>query len=121
MAGYRDLTLWQKSMDIVENTYRLVRCLPKEETFALASQMRRAAVSIPSNIAEGHGRNTKNEFARFILIAQGSRSELETQIEICIRLGYLTVDQAEQLVLSCEELGRMLYSLLQDLPSTYNQ
>lgn len=96
MASYKELIVWQKSMELVEEIYRLVRLLPKEETYALSDQMKRSAISIPSNIAEGHGRNSSKDFSRFIFIAQGSKAELETQIEICVRLDYLTEQQIKK-------------------------
>ena len=73
-----DLIVWQKAMDLTTEIYRLVKFLPREETYALSDQMRRAAVSIPSNIAEGHGRNSNKEFANFLSIARGSLTELRT-------------------------------------------
>ena len=115
MPGYKELVVWQKSMDMVVLVYRIVKCLPREENYALGDQMRRASVSIPSNIAEGHGRNSIKEFIRYLLIAQGSRAELETQLEICLRLQYLTAEQVRPVYDICGELGRMLCSLIQRL------
>ena len=114
-ADFKDLLVWQKSMDLVELVYHLVRRLPKEEQFELASQMRRAVVSIPSNIAEGQGRKTAREFLRFLSIARGSRAELETQLLLAQRLGYLTKEQIEPAVLLYNEVGRMLHSLMQSI------
>ena len=79
---YRDLIVWQKSMELVDEIYRLTNLLPKEELYCLSDQMRRAAISIPSNIAEGHGRQTSKEFRQFLSISKGSVCELETQLEI---------------------------------------
>ena len=90
MNGYKDLIVWQKSMDLVDEIYRLVKFLPKEETYALSDQMRRAAVSVPSNIAEGYERKSPKEFANFLSIARASRAELETQICICHTIIKLT-------------------------------
>ena len=118
MASYRELIVWQKSMDMVEEIYRLVKRLPKEETYALSDQMRRAVVSIPSNIAEGHGRNSEKEFARFLSIAQGSRAEIDTQVEICLRLGYITAEQANRAQDLSNEVGRMLRTMLKKLSTT---
>ena len=79
-SSYRDLVVWQKSMELTEEIYRLVKTLPREETYGLSDQMRRAVVAVPSNIAEGHGRNSEKEFIRFLCMAKGSVFELETQI-----------------------------------------
>jgi four helix bundle protein len=89
MSDYKDLQVWQESMDLVENVYKLVRLLPQEETYALSNQLRRAVVSIPSNIAEGQNRNTDKEFIQFLYISLGSASEVETQLLISIRLKYI--------------------------------
>ena len=118
MASYRELIVWQKAMDLVEEVYRLVKLLPREETYALSDQMRRAAVSIPSNIAEGHGRNSEKEFLRFLSIAQGSRAELDTQIEICIRLKYIDVEQVVAAQNLSNEVGKMLRKMIQNLKTT---
>ncbi|WP_365685407.1 four helix bundle protein [Ruminococcus sp.] len=91
---FQNLIVWQRAMELVEEIYRLIKFLPKEETYALSDQMRRAVVSIPSNIAEGAGRKTNSDFAHFLVIARGSRYELETQILICIRLGFIKEEQA---------------------------
>ena len=115
MASYKELIVWQKSMELVEEIYRLVRLLPKEETYALSDQMKRSAISIPSNIAEGHGRNSSKDFSRFIFIAQGSKAELETQIEICVRLDYLTEQQIKNAVDLCNTVGKMLRNLVRSL------
>jgi four helix bundle protein len=90
--NYRDLIAWQKAMDLVVAVYRATEQFPKEEIYALTSQIRRAAVSIPSNIAEGQGRGTVNEFTHFLRIAHGSLRELETQLLIAQRLEYLNSD-----------------------------
>ena len=88
MAYYRDLTVWKKSMDLVEEVYRIIGRFPKSETYALADQMKRCAVSIPSNIAEGLARNSVKEFIQFLHISLGSLYELQTQLEISQRIGY---------------------------------
>ena len=118
MARYRELIVWQKAMDLVEEVYRLVKLLPREETYALSDQMRRAAISIPSNIAEGHGRNSEREFLRFLSIAQGSRAELDTQIEICIRLKYVDMEQGVTAQKLSNEVGKMLRKMMQNLRTT---
>lgn len=109
--GYQDLVVWQKSMDLVTEIYRLVLNLPKHENYALSDQMRRAAVSIPSNIAEGQSRKSKKEFLQFLAIAQGSKAELQTQLLICNRLGYATLPEIEKAMQLCEEIGSMIYVL----------
>ncbi len=113
--NYRDLVVWQKSMDLVEEVYRLSKLLPKEEIFGLTNQLRRAAFSIPSNIAEGNARNSQKEYARFLSIARGSKAETETQLEICVRIGYFNEDQTRIALTLCDEIGKMLYSMIQKL------
>lgn len=115
MLSYQDLNVWQKAMDLVEEVYKLAKLLPKEETYALSDQMRRAAVSIPSNIAEGKSRDSVKEYKQFVSIARGSASELNTQILICIRLQLISENDAQIALNLCEEVGRMLYGLLQSL------
>ena len=90
VTSFKDLIVWQKAMDMTELLYRIVNKLPKEETYTLSDQMRRAAISIPSNIAEGFGRNSKKEYLHFLFIANGSICELETQLLLCVRIQYLT-------------------------------
>ena len=105
-------------MTAVEMLYTLVKKLPREELFALSDQMRRCAVSIPSNIAEGQQRNSSVEFSRFISFAQGSRAELETQLMICVSIGYLTENDITPLLALLEEINKMLSSLSNTLPTT---
>ena len=112
IKDFKDLTVWQKSMDLVEEVYKLVKLLPSDETFGLASQMRRSVVSIPSNIAEGQSRHTTKEFLNFLSIANGSKSELKTQLQICVRLGYISCEKAKNAILLCEEVSKMLYALM---------
>ena len=114
-ADFKNLLVWQKSMDLVEIIYKLVRLLPKDEQFELSSQMRRAAVSIPSNIAEGQGRKTDREFIRFLSIARGSRAELETQLLVANRLNYFSLEQIAPALSLCSEIGKMLFSLSESL------
>ena len=110
-SDYRQLKVWQKAMDLTVEIYALVKLLPKEETYALSDQMRRAVVSIPSNIAEGQGRNTDKEFIKFLSIARGSLWELETQIEICERLHYIDSDKKANLYCMTTEVSKMLNAL----------
>ena len=88
-SHYREMIVWQKAMDLTVEIYSIVKLLPRDETYALCDQMRRAAVSIPSNIAEGQGRESSKEFVRFLSVARGSLRELSTQLEICERLHYV--------------------------------
>lgn len=111
MSGYRDLAAWHKSVDLVCEIYRITACFPKEELYGLVSQLRRAAVSIPSNIAEGYGRNSRNELHHFIGQARGSLLELETQVEIAGRLGYVDVGAGAALLRRTDEIGRILAGL----------
>jgi four helix bundle protein len=112
IRNYRDLIVWQKSMDLVESVYIATRKFPKEELYGLTSQLRRAVVSIPSNIAEGQGRRTDKEFAQFLAVARGSLHESETQILIAERLGYLERKSADELMTLCAEVNRLLHGLL---------
>ena len=102
-------------MELVVEVYKLVKLLPREETYALSDQMRRAVVSIPSNIAEGYGRNTTREYVRFLNIARGSKHELETQMLICVRLGYMRESQIETAMHCCNEIGKMLNAMIRRL------
>lgn len=110
IRSYRDLRVWQHAMDLVVLCYRASDSFPTTERYGLVSQMRRAAVSTVSNIAEGHARS-RGDFVRFMLISAGSVSELETQIELSVRLGFMTFGQAKPLLNACDALGRMLGGL----------
>ena len=112
---YRDLVVWQKSMALVTEIYRLSKSFPKDETYGLISQMRRCSVSIPSNIAEGYGRNSTSDYVRFLHIATGSLYELQTQMEISSRLEYLKRADFDRLYESSREVERMLSSLSRKL------
>jgi four helix bundle protein len=113
MSGtYRDLKVWQTAMDLVGAVYRLTRESPKEETYGLTSQLRRAAVSIASNIAEGKGRCSDKELLHFLSNAKGSLFEVETQIMIADRLGYLPHSQGEYTLSQTAEVGRLLNGLI---------
>ena len=113
--SYKDLIAWQKSMDLVLSVYAMTKAFPADERYGLVSQMRRSAVSIPSNIAEGHGRLTDSDRRHFTVQARGSLQELETQIEIADRLGYLSTQGATTLQAACAEVGRILNGLLKSL------
>jgi four helix bundle protein len=113
--SFRDLQVWQKAMQLTVAVYRFTREFPHEEIYGLTSQMRRAAVSVPSNIAEGHGRLNPSEFKQFLGIARGSICEIQTQLEIARQLQFGNADllhEAEQL---SHEVGKMIYSFLDSL------
>jgi len=110
---YRDLIAWQKSIDFVTEIYLVTKTFPKEEIYGLTSQLRRAAVSIPSNIAEGQARLSRLEFKNFLSHARGSLVEVETQLLISRNLGYLSKKQADELVGRTSELARILNGLLE--------
>ena len=110
--SYRELVVWQRSMDLVTATYRMTQGFPRDEVYGLTSQIRRSAVSVPSNIAEGQGRRTAAEFQQFLGQARGSLLELETQILIARNLDYLTEEQAASLLSATAEVGRTLNGLL---------
>jgi len=109
---HRALKLWQKAVEFVVQVYRTTARFPPSERFGLAGQMRRAAVSIASNIAEGAARRTKKEYAQFLYTARGSTSELDTQLEIALRLGYLKTESFQALTGMLDEIGRMLAGLI---------
>ncbi len=112
---YRDLVVWQKAMSLVTEVYEVSRRFPKEELYGITSQLRRAAVSIPSNIAEGHARRSRSEYARLVQIAIGSLNELQTQLEITVNLKYLSKTDFERLEDRFREIDRMLSSLFEKL------
>ena len=115
VVDYKELIIWQKSMDLVSEVYKLVKKLPREENYALSDQIRRASVSIPSNIAEGNSRDSTKEYGYFLSIARGSKYELETQILVCVRLNFFSEMQAELALHLCSEIGKMLNSLIKKL------
>ena len=110
--GYRQLIVWERAMDLVVEAYELVKRLPKQEQYSLSDQIRRSAISIPSNIAEGNGRNSDKDYIRFLSMARGSQYELETQLMLCTRLGYLSDDDIDKSLNLCDETGRMLNALI---------
>jgi four helix bundle protein len=112
IKSYKDLIVWQRGVDLVELIYRITEKLPTKEKFGLISQMQRAAVSIPSNIAEGYGRQSAGSYAQFLSVARGSLFELETQIELCIRLKYIQKTEPEKLLIEITEISKMLTSLI---------
>ena len=115
---YRELGVWQKAMSLTDEIYKLVKKLPKEENYALSDQMRRAAVSVPANIAEGRGRMSEKDFKKFLLISNGSLMELETHLLICVRQNYLSNADIEKALALTNEIRRMLTSLIIRLQNT---
>ncbi|MBD5263471.1 MAG: four helix bundle protein [Bacteroides sp.] len=114
-SDYKDLRVWQKSMDLVVDIYKLLNHLPQEERYALSDQIRRSAVSIPSNIAEGQARNTAKEFSHFLSISRGSLAELETQLILCIRLQYLNDMCLTDIFERMKHIDKMLSGLMNSL------
>ena len=115
VSHYEKLIVWQRAMDLVAEIYALVKKLPKEERYALSEQMRRAAVSIPSNIAEGQSRNSTKDFIRFLSIARGSNAELQTQCLLCVRIAYLSPEDIRPAIDLSNEIGKMLNALIHRL------
>lgn len=116
IQDYQDLLVWQKSMDLVTEAYKVVRLLPLNEQYGLSSQIRRAAGSVPANIAEGFGRWHKKEFVRFLLVANGSVKELETHLLISVRLGFVQRAVIEKAVQTGKEVSKMILALREKLP-----
>ena len=114
---YRDLLVWQKAMDMVAEVYRLAKHLPRQETYALGDQLRRAAVSVPSNIAEGFGRASRKEYAQFLGIANGSVCEVETQLYVGVRVGYFREDAIRPALGLLSEIGKIIHSIATKLTS----
>ena len=113
--GFKDLLAWQKGMRLVEEIYKITHKFPREELYGLTSQMRRSAVSIPSNLAEGQVRKSKNEFAQFISIALGSCAELSTQLDLSNRLEYLDEENFLKIAENINELMKILHGLRKKL------
>jgi four helix bundle protein len=117
MGGYEELLVWRRAMELAKRAYCLSGMFPKEERFALADQVRRSAVSVPSNIAEGQGRITKGEFKQFLGHARGSLYELETQIRLATELKYLDEAAVKEFMQAAREVGKLLNGLLGSLKS----
>lgn len=117
IKSYRDLVVWQKSVKIVTEIYELLKEMPQEETFGLTSQIKRSSISIPSNIAEGFGREHTKDFIRFLQISRGSLFELQTQLEICANLSYLKHEEWEDIFVKLMEIEKMINSLIKKLKS----
>jgi four helix bundle protein len=116
VRSYRELKVWQKGIELVKMVYGLTQGFPKSETYGLASQMQRAAVSIPSNIAEGQGRQHTGEFRQFLHIAIGSAAELDTQLVVAVELGYCSAENAQPVFDLILEIRKMTYALINKLP-----
>ncbi|MCF2594435.1 four helix bundle protein [Bacteroides caecigallinarum] len=110
-SDYKSLEVWRKSILLCKEVYLLTRKLPKEETYVLSDQMRRAAISIASNIAEGQGRESKKVFLKFLSISRGSLCELETQCIIAIEIGLLNNEDVSEILSLCSEIGKMIRAL----------
>ena len=115
IKSFQDLEVWQRARELVTETYRLCKQLPKEELYSLSDQMRRAAVSIPSNIAEGFGRTGSKDYPHFLSIALGSTFELQTQLMLCEDLGYFKTNENSKALDLCDRIGMMLNRLLKKL------
>lgn len=115
---HKDLLVWKKSIDLVEQIYKFTKQFPKEELYGITNQMRRCAVSIPANIAEGSGRKNKAEFVQFLHIALGSASELETHLIISQRLGFLSINSYDEIMNALNEIIKMTCGLINSLNST---
>jgi len=119
IKSHRDLIAWQKAMNLTEKVYDLARSFPKEEIYGLTSQIRRCAVSIPANIAEGQGRRSKKEFQQFLGHARGSLLELDTHLELALRFGYINSESYQNILPQLQEIGRILNGLLRSLDEKY--
>ena len=115
IKSYRDLKVWQKSILLVKGVYQLTGYFPKEELYGIVNQMKKSAVSIPSNIAEGYGRNSRNDYIRFLRIAVGSLYELQTQLEISKELGFATEENLKDILATGIEIEKMLVVLIRKL------
>ena len=115
IKSYKDLNIWKRSIGVVEDIYKITKNFPKEEIYGLTSQLRKSAVSIPSNIAEGFARFHNKEYRQFLFISLGSCAELSTQIIIALRLGYFENKKADQLLKEIDEISKMTMSLIKKL------
>ena len=113
--NFKDLIVWQKSMDLVEMIYKESANFPREEVYGLTNQIRRASVSIPSNVAEGQSRNSSKQFLYFLAIARGSNSEVQTQILIAERLNYVSKEMSEKIVNLSTEIAKMINGLMKSI------
>jgi four helix bundle protein len=121
VKSYQDLIVWQKSMNLVVNCYEISKGFPKDEMFGLSSQLKRSAVSIPANIAEGHGRNSLGEYIQFLGVAQGSLRETETHLLIALRLNFVDQAKLNNALEVAEEVSKMLGALIRGLRAKKNR
>ncbi|MEC4887002.1 MAG: four helix bundle protein [Scytonema sp. PMC 1070.18] len=115
IQSYQDLKVWQEAMNLAESCYLVTKVFPKEETYGITSQIRRAAVSIPANIAEGYGRRNRGEYIHFLYIAQGSLKELETHLLLAMRIKLSSSQIISPVLNHCESVGKLLFLLIRSL------
>jgi four helix bundle protein len=115
VSSYRDLKVWQEAMSLAVQAYEITAAFPREEIFGMASQIRRAATSVATSIAEGYGRNSSGSYVHFLKVSQGSLKELETLLLICDRVSLASSRQIARMLTLCDELGRMLRSLIRSI------
>lgn len=115
IKSFRELVIWQRSIEFTEEIYKITRILPREETYGLISQLRRAAVSIPSNIAEGYSRASRNDYLNFLSMAMGSLAEVQTQLLICERIGYISNETLLPAMGLADEIGKMGHTIIRKL------
>jgi four helix bundle protein len=115
VQSFRDLVVWQRAIQTAVSVYKLTRAFPREETYGLTSQMRRAAVSVPSNIAEGHGRMSTGEYRQFLGVARGSNFELQTQLEIARELGMGDAGLLNETEALSHQVGKMIFGVLEGI------
>lgn len=120
MKTHKDLDVWKLSIDFVTEIYAKTKSYPKEEHFGITNQIRRAAVSVPSNIAEGAGRRSDKEFLQFLYIALGSVQEIDTQLLISLNLNYLTKSEYEILLIKLDQISKMLFGLIKSIKQKLN-
>ena len=115
IQSYRDLKVWQEAINLAEECYRLTRLFPRSEMYGMISQIHRVAVSVPANIAEGYGREYRQEYIQFLRIAQGSLKELETHLILSVRVELIKEEMVEPVLKKCEVVGKMLRALIRSL------
>jgi len=117
IRSYRDLRVWQEGIALAEACYLLTKRFPKDELFGMTSQIRRAATSVPANIAEGYGRDSTGEYIQFLRVSQGSLKELETHLALSSRVGLVADSETKSVLEECDRLGKMLHRLIRSLQS----